>query len=470
MICRMEGPAYITLSELQQRVGNTLRLNRELQNVWILAELSDVRVNGGHCYMELIEKDPQGLTRAKIRAMIWNSRLPLLRRKFFDSTGLDICSGMKMLLCASVSHHNLYGLSLVVNDVDPSYTLGETERIRREILERLAKEGVLEQNKRIPLSDIPQTIAVISAPGAAGYGDFMNQITSGADGFVLYPMLFPAVMQGVNTAPSVMAALDLVEASIDLWDCVVIIRGGGATTDLNGFDNYELARRVATFGIPVVVGIGHERDRTVLDEIACVRCKTPTAVAAFLVDRLREAYTTVTNLVTRIGHYGADALRGERHRLANAESMIPLLATTRLREASTRLEQAAASIGECAGRRIAKEDARLDRFAMQAEQSAKNRLQRADMQLQRMGDLLRVLDPANTLRRGYSITRIGGHALKDPSGLKPGDEIETVLASGSVISRVREVAEGDAAESSPESSPESSAESSAESVEKSVKE
>ncbi len=440
----MDTTRHISLFELQQRIGNTLRLNRELQDVWVLAELSDVRVNGGHCYMELVEKDASGVTRAKVRAMIWSSRFSVLRRKFRDETGREIESGLKVLLLASVTHHNLYGLSVTVSDIDSSYTLGEMERVRREILDRLAREGVLDANKRRELTEVPRTVAVISAPGAAGYGDFMNQIRSESDGFVLYTVLFPAVMQGANTAPSVLAALDLVEQTIDVWDCVVIIRGGGATTDLNGFDNYELARRVATFGIPVIVGIGHERDRTVLDEIAGVRCKTPTAVAAFLVDRLREAYSRITTLVTRIGHYGADALRGERGRLANAEAMIPLMAKTRLAAASGELERLCRCVCDSAGRRVQRADSMLDRIDFAVCRAAGSLTEKEELRLRRIGDMVRVLSPENTLRRGYSITRLNGAAVKDAAVLRPGDLLETIMAGGIVRSEVIAPADIDA--------------------------
>ena len=440
----MDTPRHISLFELQQRIGNTLRLNRELQDVWVLAELSDVRVNGGHCYMELVEKDASGVTRAKVRAMIWSSRFPVLRRKFRDETGREIESGLKVLLLASVTHHNLYGLSVTVSDIDSSYTLGEMERVRREILDRLAREGVLDANKRRELTEVPRTVAVISAPGAAGYEDFMNQIRSESVGFVLYTVLSPAVMQGANTAPSVLAALDLVEQTIDVWDCVVIIRGGGATTDLNGFDNYELARRVATFGIPVIVGIGHERDRTVLDEIAGVRCKTPTAVAAFLVDRLREAYSRITTLVTRIGHYGADALRGERGRLANAEAMIPLMAKTRLAAASGELERICRCVCDSAGRRVQRADSMLDRIDLAVCRAAGSLTEKEELRLRRIGDMVRVLSPENTLRRGYSITRLNGAAVKDAAVLRPGDLLETIMAGGIVRSEVIAPADIDA--------------------------
>lgn len=438
------APAAMTLTQFTMAIGDAVRRNPLLQRAWVVAELSDVRVSGGHCYMELVEKNQSGQTVAKMRATIWQSTFSMIRQKFYAATGRDIMTGLKVMLNGSANHHAVYGLSFSVNDIDPNYTLGDMERLRREILDRLNREGVLGQNKMRRMPEAPQRIAVISAAGAAGYGDFMNQIRSESDGFVLYTVLFPAVMQGANTAPSVLAALDLVEQTIDVWDCVVIIRGGGATTDLNGFDNYELARRVATFGIPVIVGIGHERDRTVLDEIAGVRCKTPTAVAAFLVDRLREAYSRITTLVTRIGHYGADALRGERGRLANAEAMIPLMAKTRLAAASGELERLCRCVCDSAGRRVQRADSMLDRIDLAVCRAAGSLTEKEELRLRRIGDMVRVLSPENTLRRGYSITRLNGAAVKDAAVLRPGDLLETIMAGGIVRSEVIAPADIDA--------------------------
>lgn len=426
---------YITLSQLQLLIGNTIRMNRQLQGVWVMAELSDVRVAGGHCYMELIEKDQAGATRAKSRAMIWSSTFMMLRRKFLQATGRDIQSGMKVLVQGTVNYHNVYGLSFVISDIDPTFTLGDMERLRREILERLHREGLDDYNRSLEMPLTPQKIAVISAAGAAGYGDFINQVESNPEGFRIYPMLFPAVMQGERTAPSVMAALDLIESTLDFWDCVVIIRGGGATTDLNGFDNYDLARRVATFPLPVVVGIGHERDRTVLDELACVRCKTPTAVAAYIVDALRNAFGMVVQDVRAIAKYSLDALKGEHLRLANLSQTIPARAQGRVMREKMRLQNAASGLERAVAGRFGNEQVRLERLALRVDNSARNALQRARQQQQRLADMIRLLSPQNTLRRGYSITRFNGHTVTDATQIPPGSEIETTLLNGTVKSK-----------------------------------
>lgn len=452
------GSSYLTLSKLLQGVGNVIRSNPYLQNVWVIAELSDVRVSGGHCYMELIEKDGSGATVAKTRGAIWANVYYSLRGKFLRATGREISTGMKVLLMGTVNYHSLYGLSFTINDIDPSYTLGDLERLRKEILQRLEREGILNRNRQLEFPLVPQRVAVISASGAAGYGDFMNQLQGNGDGFVFYPHLFGAVMQGDRTSRSVRDALEMVESTIDLWDCVVIIRGGGSTSDLNGFDDYELARGIATFPLPVVVGIGHERDRTVLDEIACVRCKTPTAVAAFLIDRMRNSYGMVVDLVRKISQYSTDALQGERHRLDNAESRIPMVVHNqiikgerRLSELAHRIERGVLRISNREKERLTMLSHGLERGLSRKGMQEKERLLRLryrmevalqgvtrgpSLKIENIENLLRVLSPENTLKRGYSITRVNGKALTSVSEVRAGDEVRTQLLDGEVRSRV----------------------------------
>lgn len=435
---QMAAENRMTLLEYQTLLGNTIRMNPQLQGVWVLAELSDVRVAGGHCYMELIEKDAAGQTRAKMRAMIWQSNFRMLRSRFYEATGRDIVTGLKVLVRGSATHHQLYGLSFTIADIDPNYTLGDMERLRREIIERLHREGVDNYNKSLPFPEAPQKIAVVSADGAAGYGDFMNQLGNNREGFALYPLLFPAVMQGERTAPSVMAALDRIEQALDFWDCVVIIRGGGATTDLNGFDNLELARRVATFPIPVVAGIGHERDRTVLDELACVRCKTPTASAEFLIDRLRAARDKALELVQRVAKYAADRLNGEHLRLSNLEQTLPARVKQNVLQQNLRLERLGAAMQRGIALRISREQDKATRVAARLQSAVAQTFTKASMRLDRTEALLRVLSPENTLRRGYSITRVNGHAVRHPENIPPGTLVETRLEGGSFKSKVVE--------------------------------
>lgn len=442
----------LSLQAYTQLLGDTLRRTPALQMAWITAELSDVRVSGGHCYMELIEKTDAGQTVAKMRATIWASAYARLRAKFEKATGRPFSSGLKLMLCGSASHHNVYGLSFNVIDVDPSYTLGDMERLRREILRKLEAEGIINFNKSLPFPDAPQRIAIISAEGAAGYGDFMNHLTGNQQRFVFYPVLFPAVMQGERTSESVRAALKKIEMTVDLWDCIVIIRGGGATSDLNGFDDYELARAIASFPVPVIVGIGHERDRTVLDEIAHTRVKTPTAGAALLIDHLQAALDKASVLTREIAAYAASRSEGEKRNLAAIEAMIPAQAAARLAEAKSRLAYLAAKVPMSATALMEASRARLracsqlvahaaDTRIISEQQNLRNRkdiitqtviaaIQRASLRLERAEALVEALDPQRTLERGYAVVSCEGKTLKSSENITDGATLHIRLADG----------------------------------------
>lgn len=453
-----QAPSALTLLQFTTAIGDAVRRVPVLQGAWVVAELSDVRVAGGHCYMELIEKNQAGQTVAKLRATIWQSRFQYIRHKFYGATGRDITTGLKVMLFGAASHHQLYGLSFTVNDIDPSYTLGDMERLRREILEALSREGIMDRNKALEMSPAPQRIAVISAEGAAGYGDFMNHLMGNQEGFVFYPHLIPAVMQGERTSASVRQALEFVEQTIDLWDCVAIVRGGGATTDLNGFDDYELARAVALFPLPVIVGIGHERDRTVLDEIAHTRLKTPTAVAAYFVDTLRGSYEHTCSLAEGVARYTSERLNGEIRRLVNCESLIPALATARIegarslleRElgripvlvrsriaaASTRLDAVGDMVSALSGKIVSVNGQKLSDIELRMATALRTALRREDARVNGLTTLINALSPVNTLRRGYSVTRVNGRAVTDASMLTEGTVMVTQLRDGSITSVV----------------------------------
>ena len=290
-----KSPNTITLQEFNNRIKRLLA-DPSVMNCWVVAETTDVRINQ-HCYLQLLEKNPKtGATVAKIKAIIWGNQFRFLNARFKQVTGRDIGNDMKIMVCLSVNYSPQYGLTVVINDINPEFTLGDMERQRQEILNRLTQEGIIGQNKTVPVPPVLQRIAIVSAAGAAGYGDFMKQLTDNKYGVCFYPCLFQATMQGVNTVSSVMSALEKVEQSKHLFDCVVIIRGGGATTELNSFDNYELARRVATVPLPVIVGIGHERDITVLDYVAGIRVKTPTAAAEHLILKGANALAHISEL------------------------------------------------------------------------------------------------------------------------------------------------------------------------------
>lgn len=430
-------PQPLSLCEYTRRLRGVVTNHPALSGQWVSAELSDVALRGGHCYLELVEKGPAGETLAKMRATIWRSVYAPLASKFMAATGRQLASGLKVLLRGSGSFHEVYGLSFNVTDIDPSYTMGDLERIRREILSALKKEGVIDRNRNLPLPVAPRCIAVISAPGAAGYGDFLSQLDGNSDGFVFYHTLFEAVMQGNMVTPTVLDALDRIEETIDLWDAVVIIRGGGATTDLTGFDTLELAHRVATFSLPVIVGIGHERDRTVLDEIAAVRVKTPTAAAEFLVGECRKAYEAARGLAAEIVRAATARIENSRSRLAQFEAAIPALGRKIIASASEHLTRLAANIPMAVSGRIAAQQAYLAATDERIKLIISQRFTREDDRLQQLDSMISLLSPQATLKRGYSITRVEGKAVTDPGLIPDGAEIITTLAGGEVRSKVK---------------------------------
>ncbi len=434
-----EAPKAYSLLAYTRFVAQALSKEPVLLGAWVTAEISDMSSSGGHCYMTLIEKDPSGTTVARMRATIWASRFAHIRKKFFDATQRELANGMKVMFFGGANFHSSYGLSFNIGEIDPSYTMGDLERIRREILATLQREGVINNNRSLNITDPPQRIAIISSATAAGYGDFINHLNNNSSGAIFYPFLFPAIMQGDKTASSVIAALQLVEQTIPLlqWDCVAIIRGGGATTDMNGFDDLDLARRIATYPIPVIVGIGHERDRCVLDEIACIRCKTPTAVAAWLSDYTAYSWQQASDLTSKIATYASERLKGEHIRLQSLETMIPALADTQIKNASLKLQRISALLPSIASEATSKERVRLEKISTSLKFYIQTRLDKEKLALENIGKLIDVLSPTATLKRGYSITRIKGRAISGSTEARPGDMLETLTADGTIISIVK---------------------------------
>lgn len=408
-----------------------------LRDVWVVAELSDLRVSGGHCYMELIEKDAQsGQTVARLRGIIWAGTYIRLSADFLSATGQCLASGMKVLVRGSVNSHAAYGLSFVINAIDASFTLGEAERRRREILARLKREGVLDLNRQVQWPDVPNRIAVISARGAAGYGDFINQLYNNANCLRFTTRLFEAVLQGDRTVPTVIAALDAIAAEADEWDCVVIIRGGGATSDLAAFDDYELAMNVAQFPLPVVVGIGHERDVTVLDYVANMRVKTPTAAAEWLIARGDAALDRLRLLANEVACAASDSIAGADKRLAYAESQLTVAPVGALERASMFVNRCSLALAEVGARRVTPALATLGMMEKTLASTIDTRLLRASDWLDSKQTLLSALSPQATLKRGYTITRVNGVSVSSAAAITPGCEIQTILSDGVVTSIV----------------------------------
>ena len=424
-----QQPQGMTLSAFNARIERLIGGEPIVQNQWVIAETSDLRLNrSGHCYTELIEKDPQGTTIARIDAAIWASNYARLYYKFKEATGQVLATGMKVLVNVTANYHRLYGLKVTINDIDPNYTLGDMARQRQEIINRLTTEGVIDMNKELPWPEVPQRIAVISAEGAAGYGDFMNQLQGNPYGLQFYTCLFSAVMQGSQTVPTVLAALDRVNDHIDLFDCVVIIRGGGSTSDLNSFDNYDLASAVAQFPIPVIVGIGHERDVTVLDYVA-MRVKTPTAAAEWLIQRGTAALARLNELQDAVVTSVRDTVAQSREQLAYFTSMIPATARRIIDTNRIRLDNYARSIPVAAVNLMTAQRTRLERFVERMGDIVNGAMQREQQRLQALDDKATLLSPAGTLRRGYSLVKLGNKYVSTASDLQPGDQITLQFAA-----------------------------------------
>lgn len=404
----------ISLLELNRRVGAVLSSAQGINNVWVTGETSDLRCSGPHCYLELIEKNPDtGAPVARARATIWGTRYTYLNNLFRSATGSPLASGIKVMVQASVSYHPVYGLSLNITDVNPEYTLGDLLRRRREMIARLTAEGIIDMNRQLPWPSVASRIAVISAAGAAGYGDFINQLYTNRHCLRFTTRLFPATLQGENTAPSIIAALQDVIDSGEDFDCVVIIRGGGATGDLASFDNYELAANIAMFPLPVIIGIGHERDITLLDYVANMRVKTPTAAAEWLISRGAEALERVYGLGNMILDAATARLGAAHRRLANIAGQLPALT-------QGIIARNAMMVGERAERQM------MQDITMQLKH-------RAD-RLTALRQLLDTISPEATLRRGFSITRIDGRAVTSAEEVPAGSVLTTSLASGEIIS------------------------------------
>ena len=403
----------ISLYELNGLVKRSIRSCLP-DTYWVQAELSDVRTNySGHCYLEFVQKDAGGNNLiAKARGTVWSNIFKMLKPYFEQETGQSFTSGIKVLVEVSVEFHELYGYSLTVLDIDPTYTVGDMERKRREILRQLEEEGVIDLNKELEMPMLPQRVAVISSATAAGYGDFCNQLANNPRGYGFRTELFSAIMQGERVEESIIAALDAIYERMEEFDVVVIIRGGGATSDLSGFDTYELAANCAQFPLPIITGIGHERDDTVLDKVAHTRVKTPTAAAEYLIARMDKCADALDEMSARLTESVRRLLLWEHQRMERLKQRIPSAVYKRLGDAKYRLLSAQRDL------------------QMASRQFLSVKKHRLELLQQRLNDAL----PEKQLARGYSITLKDGKALKDASALKEGDMVTTLLHHGKISS------------------------------------
>ena len=440
----MKSERHITLYELNSLVREAIE-NEMPNEYWVEAELSECRENHGHCFMSLIQKDERGATPiAKADARCWASKWMLIRPYFERTTGQALRPGIKVLLKVYAQFHEAYGFSWIVTDIDPTYTLGDMARKRQEIIRQLKEEGVFDLQKELRLPLFCQRIAVISSETAAGYGDFCNQLADNPYGFQFQPQLFPAIMQGEGVSQSIINALEqiysLTTNSSPLtpnYDCVVIIRGGGATSDMSGFDTLELAENVANFPLPIITGIGHDRDESILDMVSHTRVKTPTAAAALLIDHLKAVLDTIEGAQSLITHYAQQKLSSLNAQLATLSEAIPRLFSIVKTRQEARLDTYYQRIAHHIGLKLSTLNAQLSTIESRIPMVLERRITSERHRLEMLEEKTKVLDPALLLKRGYSITLFKGKAVRDAQALHEGNEIETRLANGTIVSKVK---------------------------------
>ena len=411
----MNSETRLTLVELNGLVRDAIE-NALPEEYWVEAELSECREHGGHCYMELIEKDEHSATPvARASAKCWRQTWVMVKPYFERTTGQQLRAGMKVLLRVYAQFHEAYGFSWIVSDIDPTYTLGDMARKRQEIIRQLKEEGVFDLQRELRIPTFAKRIAVISAEHAAGYGDFCRQLEDNDYGFKFDVTLFPAIMQGEQVEASVVDALNKIYQRISDFDVVCILRGGGATADLSGFDTLALAENVAQFPLPIITGIGHERDESILDMISNTRVKTPTAAAALLTDNLLRVLERLDDASQRLSYAVNQRINSQKTRMATLTTLIPTLALRIVSDQRHRIETTKSRLPIAIERRLTNQKHLLESLSLK----------------------LQGFDPQLLLSRGYSITLKDGRAVRDPQQLKPGDEIETRVEKGTIQSVVK---------------------------------
>jgi exodeoxyribonuclease VII large subunit len=442
----------LSLFELNSLVRQVVEqtLDREY---WVEAELSECRESRGHCYMELIQYDettlsplpsppsPQRTPIARAQAKCWRTQWQVLQPYFERTTGQTLHAGMKVRMKVYAQFHEAYGFSWIVTDIDPTFTMGDMARRRQEIIAQLKAEGVFDMQKSLELPSFCLNIAVISSATAAGYGDFVNQLADSP--FDFHTQLFPATMQGEQVEESIIAALNAIYGTSGTsggcdtpFDCVVIIRGGGATADLSGFDTLALAENVAQFPLPIITGIGHDRDESILDMVSHTRVKTPTAAAQFLIANAEQTLLRIETCEQRILRSVQGRMEIERLRLTRLSERIPPLFSLFRTRQEARLEQLAQRLASLTERRLERENNKLETLALRLAPLATRILESHHHHLQLLEQRVQGLDPALLLKRGYSITLLDGHVLRDPQEATQDAIIETRLANGTLHSKV----------------------------------
>jgi exodeoxyribonuclease VII large subunit len=449
----------LSLTELQLIIRDSLYMSLP-DMYWVIAEISEIKENNaGHCYLELVEKHPdESNVRARIKAIIWSNRFRFLKSFFEDITGDSLREGLKILVKTKVEYHEIYGLSLIITDIDPAFTIGELAIKRQQVIKRLEEEGVFTMNKELDFPALPQRIAIISSKNAAGYSDFINHIYENNFGYVFYCALFESMMQGTETEQSIISALDKIMLNSHLFDLVVIIRGGGSQSDLSWFDSYNIAYHVTQFPLPVITGIGHDKDLSITDMVANKSLKTPTAVADFLINSVSEAENNLLGLSSEIKDISSVILEKYRNRIETAVIRLLPLVRIMLSHERDKLSGKTIEVNRIgkeyafrAGRIVANHELRLASGTKSFFSNKKNLVERIKQNLHSftnhiveknrakfevLENNLNILKPENVLQRGYTITTMNGRIIKSSQKVKSDDIIDTRFSDGTIKSRV----------------------------------
>ncbi|MGD0341382.1 MAG: exodeoxyribonuclease VII large subunit [Bacteroidales bacterium] len=449
----------LSLSELQLIIKDSLYMALP-DFYWVVAEISEMNENSsGHCYLELVEKLPdEKNARAKVKAIIWSNRSRFLKSFFENSTGETLREGLKVLVRVKIEYHELYGLSLIIYDIDPSYTIGEMAIKRQLIIKKLEEEGVFSMNKEIPFPAVPQRIAVISSGKAAGYSDFINHLAENSYGYVFYTALFESAMQGTETEKGIISALDRIAEYLHLFDVVAILRGGGSQSDLSWFDNYNIAFHVTQFPLPVITGIGHEKDLSVIDMVAYQSLKTPTAVADYLIDSVAAAEDRLNEISSEISEYSKEIISYNKERLESCRmKLIPsarllisgekTLLSGKIVEMINTGKEYILKAGivpanyksrliSAVGSFSSAKNSVLERKSLDMIVLTSNILEKKKTMTDSLENALKILDPVNVLKRGYTITSLKGKIIKSSCGTSENDIIDTKFSDGSIRSKV----------------------------------
>ena len=452
----------LSLTELQLIIKDSLYLSLPGM-YWVVAEISEIKENyAGHCFIELVEKHPEEINiRARIKAVIWAKKYSFLKPLFESIAGESLKEGFKILIKVTVEYHEIYGLSLVINDIDPAFTIGEMAIKRQHIIKKLEQEGVFAMNKELLLPLLPNRIAVISSKNAAGYTDFLKHLTENSYGYKFRTLLFEASMQGAETEKSVTDAMDRISEHLELFDAVVIIRGGGSLTDLSWFDSYKIAYHITQFPLPVLAGIGHDKDITETDMVAFQSLKTPTAAADFLVNIVSDTETYLSEMGNSIIELALSAINEARERIdRNRMKLIPLASLKIAEEKEKQSSVIIAIIGtgkeylfrqkitpakmvsrlySAVKSYSSEQSKRVNSYFPDLKTSSLNLLKQSFLSIEMFDKNLFILSPENVLKRGYTFTSFKGHIVKNTGILKDGDIIDTQFSDGSVKSTVTDV-------------------------------